>query len=292
MRSSRTLAGAGLAVTSLLNLFIFFSRDRFEYRSYQPPGTLYRTCDAACSSSWRRYVYDYPAGEIEKARNALAIPADPAGGTEQQIRQLGDSLLRRFSDQRGVPTTRLMSLSPYGQYQLLQSDSSERLWCGNWSNIFAWFAWSRGIVTRIIEIEKPGDHHVFNECFIPETNSWAMVDLTNSLILPRAPGGEFYTGYQYALSGPSSTARQSYFDTSYRWQYYRRYHLGSVYSTASRVRRYLLPTPWYDTLGVGEQQRGNALFRIKQGGIVLWLFFLTWFFISLANRKKHQASNT
>ena len=275
----------GLALTTLLNLLIYFNRDRFEYRSYRPPESLYGVCDDACRSDWHQYVKDYPPEELEKARRSLPPPNDGAT-TLQQVQQLADTLLAQFDGQRGVPTTRLLSLSPFGQYQLLLADSSEKLWCGNWSNIFSWFAWSRGIITRIIEIEKPGDHHVFNECFIPETNSWVMVDLTNRLILPRTPGGQIYNGYQYAQNGPPSAVGAAYFDTGYRWLYYRQYHLGAVYSPTSRIRRYLLPAPWYDISDPGGNRGGNMAFHLKQAGIVLWLIFLLWFGISLLRKPK------
>ena len=99
--------------------------------------------------------------------------------TVKKIKELAEFLLEHFDDQRGVPSATLMSKTPLGQFNLLRLHSEEKLWCGNWSNIYAYFAWNRHIPSRIVEILKPGDHHVFNESYVEELNQWVLVDLTN-----------------------------------------------------------------------------------------------------------------
>ena len=103
--------------------------------------------------------------------------------TTDKIILIGSYLYNRLHKQNGSPSGKLQALSPLEQYKMLCASPSEQLWCGNYAQIFSWFCWSQGIVTRTIEIMNPGDHHVLNECFIPETGQWIMTDITHNLML-------------------------------------------------------------------------------------------------------------
>ncbi len=255
---------------TLINVLVFLNRKHFEYRSYPPPGELYKACDDQCIAKWQRYVKDYPAEDILAVDRILdtVIPKTGAGNAER-ARIIADFLRKNFSDRKGVPSGELQSKTPAGQFSLLRNNQKEKIWCGNWSNIFAYFCWNRGIPTRIIEINKPGDHHVVNECYIPEDSCWGLVDLTNNIILPRDRNGNYHNLISY--TGDSVSRGLENYSSLYPIHYYYRYDLKKIYSFGSRAKRYLTPDPWYETVDLHNPAPGNTLFYVKTGFFYLWV---------------------
>jgi hypothetical protein len=226
-------------------------------------------------------VDDYPAGDHQQVTLLLDQKVGQTGSTLDQIRGISNLLLAHFDDQRGVPSANLLSKTPFGQFNFLRLHPEEKLWCGNWSNLFAYFGWNRGIITRIVEINKPGDHHVFNECYVPDLNEWVLVDLTNKIILPPDGKGKYLNGFSYAAQKDSAGKKDDYYNTTYMWTYYHRYNLEAVYSSESRIKRYLYPDPWYETLVLDKKPPGNFLFYVKLAVFGLWIAFLFMLLMSL-----------
>ncbi len=276
----KTLIILTFLLLTLMNIVVFINRRHFEYEAYSKPEKLYAACLEECVAQWKQYEDDYPAGDRSQVKDLLDEWVPVNGTTSLKIKKLAEFLLRHLDDQRGVPSVELMAKSPLGQFNHLRLHSEERLWCGNWSNIYAYFAWNRHIPTRIIEVLKPGDHHVFNESYVEELNQWVLIDLTNNTVMPRDSAGNLLNGFSYAQYKTASGKEDPYFNTHYPWYYYRRYHLGSVYSPESRINRYLSPQPWYEILQTGNKPPGNFLFYVKLIVAGLWLVV---FFVMIMN---------
>jgi hypothetical protein len=292
-------------VLTLLNLLVFFFRDRFQYQPYGGDEELYGPCDTSCYNTWKEYATDFPRQELKEARMITdSVLAGQPDETISKIRGIGHFLYNRFHDQLGTPPPSLLSHSPMNQYRELSLSDTLELWCGNFAEIFTFFCWSQDITARTIEIMNPGDHHVLNECYLPEENRWIMVDLTNNLIVVRDKEGralDLIRFYQTLESGNPARAEivtkdskrletldistgsgvpHYYLDRRPLYYYHRVAH-EHVYDWREKLRRYVLPVSWYDIYE--EEGRSNLLFYIKDLLIGLWLISLIIFMVT---RKK------
>ena len=295
-----------ILVFTVLNLLVFFFRDRFQYQPYAGYDELYGPCDASCYSTWKEYATDFPPQELMEARKITdSLLAGRGDNTISKVRQIGSFLYHRFHGQLGTPPPSLLSRSPMQQYRELSSFDSLELWCGNFAEIFTFFCWSQDIATRTIEIMNPGDHHVLNECYLPEENKWMMVDLTNNLIVVRDKNGrvlDLIRFYQTLETGHPARAEMVikdssrletleiftgsgvphyYLDRQPLYYYHRVVH-ERVYDWREKLRRYVLPVSWYDIYD--DEGRSNHLFYIKDLLIGLWLISLIIFMVT---RKKY-----
>ena len=281
-------------VVTLLNVLIFFKRNYFVYYSYQSVESLYRPCNTACEKQWKKLVNDYPDSQLLAAGKVLNTYLDKSdSSTINKIIHIGNFLRNSFEKQQGNPSLNLQLKVPFEQFQMLKANPQEKLWCGNWSNMFTYFCWSKGIVCRIVEIIKPRDHHVLNECYLPETGSWVMVDLTNNILSTKNEKGEwlnlidflnaterkssilrYYTfndsvrSDSYSLTQPGIT---SYYQKSYPLYYYYRNNLKNIYSLTERFKRYVLPETWYSIFTPSEKPKNNFAYFIKSAAICVWL---------------------
>lgn len=281
---------------TIINIVTFIERDHFSYQSNNSIRDLYKPCDIACISNWKQYIKDYPDSQLTEMGKILDSQLVLKNlNTTDKILTIGNLLRTYFQNQGGVPSAELLQSTPLEQFKKLKKDKNEKLWCGVWSNIFAYMCWSKGITCRNIEIMKPGDHHVVNECYIPEINKWVMVDLTNNFILSKNNRGEwlntidFFDGTEKKLSFYSLSSRQNkiftdtiqftspaitvYFQKAYPLYYYYRNNLRAVYSFTSRLKRYLLPVNWYSVYDFGKKPVNNLPYFVKISMIGLWLFF-------------------
>jgi hypothetical protein len=263
-------------ILAILNLLVFVGRRNFEFKPFVAYPELYGYCDTGCRQQWGRYLGDYPDHDKQLAGKILDSVLKDEPGTAGKIRRISDLLLGQFSDQKGVPGNYLQSLDPVDQYTALQQDTSQKIWCGNWSNMFAFFSSCAGITTRIIEIMKPGDHHVMNECYLPEDSTWALVDLTNGIVLPKNAGGRYFTLVDWIRKfenpGGADSSLAAYYNSSYQLYYYYRYKLAEVYSFSARAKRYLYPDPWYAIVDLRQKTRpGNFRFYLKISLFYLWM---------------------
>jgi hypothetical protein len=302
MRRKRSIAVL-LSVLTATNLVVFIFRDHFQYQPYASEASLYAPCATGCMKTWRQFADDYPPADLQAAKKI----ADPVIGslrlTPARVLALGRFLYQQFYRQLGTPSAELLAASPMDQYRSLKASDTVQLWCGNFAQIFAFFCWSEGIACRNLEIMNPGDNHVLNECYLPETNEWVMVDLTHNLLLVAGAGGIFLqeAGFTKALAsgekmkvwraapdsvniGPLDTGKAAlvrYYDKKNPVYYYHRTDNAKAYSTINKIRQYFLPFSWYDILTDGE--RNNTLFYIREILALLWLLAL---FAFLASRTK------
>lgn len=291
-----------------INLFIFYRRDNFSYIPYKSYGSLYDSGDKDCERKWRQFIAQYPSEEQEKARKILSdnTHIDSVGSTIDKVLTIAAFEYQRFQGQMGQPSPALSGLSPLQQFKKVSSVKTERLWCGNLAAIFAFFCWSEGITCRYVEIFNPGNHHVVNECFIPELNQWVLVDVTTNNLLWHDEQSNFLNLQQainrainknriYSWRWKDSSATKTKLDLNEPAiaTYYNRknptYYFSSLisestYTPSEKIKRYFLPVSWYD---VYEENKGSNLpFYAKIASFLLWIlaaFSLAGLF--LQNRK-------
>lgn len=284
-------------LVTLINICIFFFREHFQFVRYSTYEELYGNCDKDCTEKWKAYMSPYSdAGLIEAQKILQPLRLDTAS-TVSKIRLIGNKLYSQFHLQSGVPGNKVSAASPVEQYKILTADSTEKLWCGTWAQMFSYFCWSQNIVCRNIEIMKPGDHHVFNECYIPELQQWIMVDLTNGILWPKADGSllnvqEFLNHItaqkQVSFVGASTMQAQplegsfegsitSYYKKEYPCYYYHLTNTEIAYKTSSKIKRYIFPDYWYEIFT--PVRKPNILFYIKVFFLALWFILLVRIFI-------------
>jgi hypothetical protein len=288
---------------TVINIIIFIFRDAFMYQPYASRNELYRPCDEKCIAQWNQFVGDYPAEELKEAKRITDSLIRGSTSTTMSIMNIGSYLHNRFKAQLGMPSQALMNSSPLNQYKQLCSSDSVQLWCGNFAQIFSFFCWSQGITTRYIEIMYPGDHHVLNECYMPGSKSWAMVDVTTGRLQVINQQGKTYdlVSFKEAISQHAQLYSLTSTDDSGKARmleinassipvqylgndpiyYYHRVDNQKVYTTANKISRYFLPTSWYDILE--NRTYSNLTFYLKEIFSFLWLVS---FFVSLSSLKK------
>lgn len=125
--------------------------------------------------------------------------------TNEKVKKISIFLAYRLRNAVGLPTDSLLSLSPYNQY--VCGSKGQKIWCGNYAQIFMLFCKQANIKTRYIEINKtynnlPGNLHIFNEYYIPEQGKWAAIDLLNNTIFFRNQFGEYLNAIQVKNTNP------------------------------------------------------------------------------------------
>ena len=284
------------------NVLIFFYRDAFRYQSFATYNNLYKACNASCREKWSAYVRDFPAHELEAARRISDSFPGNKSSTIEKIRSAGLSLLQNFHHRLGTPTPQLLAASPLQQYKSLVSNDTQQLWCGNLAQMFSLFCWSQDIVCRNIEIANPGDHHVLNECYLPESRQWVLVDLTNNVLALEKDQQQLnfldvkkavraqqplvawrMTGDSVSrfVLQPDEQFLKAYYGKDLPIYFYHSMDVNQVYLWKNKVRAYLLPVSWYDIYR--ENKGSNLPFYFKLLCIVLWI---ASFFVFLGSRKK------
>jgi len=282
--SSRKSHIAVLFILSLINLIIFFYRDKFTYHKSATYASLY----SSDTLKWRKFISDYPEQELHEAKDIvdrLHINNQP---TSRKVQEIGKFLYNSFKNQLGESSTELASASPLSQYKILRSSDSVELWCGNFAEMFTFFCWSEGIASRVVEIMNPGDHHVLNECYLPESRQWAVTDLTNNHLLIQKSNKSGYPNLlslrdsstqtlsslqakdgSIVLQPFSPTFYKKYFRNKNPIYYYYRTNNSEVYKPTEKIKRYFVPDTWYEEITPG--QPDNWAFYAKQFFILLWL---------------------
>jgi len=290
-------------LVSVINLIIFFYRDKFIYHKYATRSSLY----SEDTLKWKKLVYDYSNQELIEGKKILDgllnLNNKP---TSSKVLEIGKLLYRRFHKQIGIPSASLSAGTILDQFKILDSSSSEHLWCGNFAAMLAFFCWSEGIPCRYIEIINPGDHHVVNECYLKETKEWVMSDITtNHLLLFNKNKDKFENllNTRDSLTDPLQSFEAAddkiivnsfqrdfygkYFGEGNTINYYYRINNFELYKPTEKIRRYFLPTAWYEE--VNKDPVSNFYFYLKQFFILLWLICLIFFlgqFIPFSKFKK------
>lgn len=286
------------------NIIVFVFRDHFNYQPIAEYNALYAPCNESCLRKWEQYADDY-SSELKEAKQITDSIVARYATTSDKVIAIENFLYKKFYQQMGKPTVDLMESSPLNQFKKLSSSDSMQLWCGNFAHMLSLFCWSHGIVTRNVELQHPGDKHLLNECYLPESKSWMMADITNNLLGISTPDGKFLNVISFKdslkampeLNVTQSTATDSLGTNSIHSlkipvQYIAEdpvsfYHYTNnfkSYSAAEKLKRYFLPVSWYEIYE--PKNRGNLLFCLKEILIFLWLVS---FFVFLFSRTKFRS---
>ena len=286
---SRKKIAVLFVILSLVNLLVFLFRDYFQYQPYAGMTSLYRHCDQACMEQWRTFTEDYPSRDLAEAKQLMdSVLGNTGAGSFAKAQKIARFLVLRFQKQLGTPSDALLKAPPLDQYKMLSASDSIQLWCGNFAQLFSFFCWSEGIACRSIEIMNPGDHHVLNECYLPETGRWVMVDLTNDLLFVRNKEQQLLNlvNFRYqvkngfsvqaeraagdtVIAGTGGLPLPGYYLADHPLYYYHRVDNQKIYAAKEKIARYLLPVSWYDIYD--DQDRNNYLFYLKELLVLLWI---------------------
>lgn len=288
MKVGRNRATILFSAITIINLAIFFCRDKFTYHKYATRSSLYSTD----TLRWKKFIDDYSKQELIEAKIILDSLLDIENkSTSSKILEIGKLLYERFHKQLGKPSPLVSAATPLNQFKILDTSHSERLWCGNFAAIFVFFCWSEGIPCRFIEIINPGNHHVLSECYLSESKEWVLTDITtNHLLLFNRNRNKFENllNVRDTLIDSLQSLQMEqgeivtrpfmpgfydkYFGRGNPIYYYYRINNFEVYKSGEKIKRYFLPITWYEE--VNRTVSGNFLFYVKQFLILLWLFCL------------------
>jgi hypothetical protein len=289
---------------TVINIVVFIFRNHFSYQPYADYNSLYAPCNDECVKKWKQYADDY-ASELKEAKQITDSVVQEFSRTSDKVIAIENFLYRRFHKQIGKPTIDLMTSSPLNQFKKLNSSDTIQLWCGNFAHMLSLFCWSQGIVTRNVELQHATDKHLLNECYLPESKSWMMADITNNLLAVTTQDEKFLNVISFKDSlkkkpklniiksiGTNSLQTISLQSISMPVQYVSEdpidfYHYTDnykSYSATEKIKRYFLPVPWYETYE--PKNPGNLPFYLKELLIFLWLVS---FFVFLFSRTKFRA---
>lgn len=288
-------------ILTLINGIILYYRDSFQYIPQASYKTLYQECNSNCQNKWRAFIKPYPEGELQEAKQISGawINAE-APTTLAKVQRISNVIHKMFKDRNGVPSQSFLNLSPLQQYKTLHTNPNEKLWCGVYAQMVAYFCWSQQIPTRYIEIMNPGDHHVVNECYIPELKKWVLVDAMYKLAGIRDLQGNFLNlqefrsfvkedGLIFAANAVNTdTVRilnknepfiKNYYlpDNPFYYHYYT--SNAYAYQPLQKVKRYFLPVSWYEIYNL--QKKSNFPYVLKLVFFTLWLVSLGFLFKQL-----------
>lgn len=134
--------------------------------------------------------------EIVKAKEIIKTEAGINGGepTLVKVEKLGRFILSKTAKSYGIPPHEVIqSFSPLQTYYGATNGEFE-IWCGQFANMYAFFANAAGIPTRLVSVDNGmidvvntnekvnAGGHTFAESYIHEQKRWAFVDLTHRKI--------------------------------------------------------------------------------------------------------------
>jgi len=150
----------------------------------------------------RRFIPDleaFPPRELEQARDMVfkKTGISPSDGTEARIRKLVVFLLDKLEDKGGIPSDGFNQLSPFQQFaQASGGGKDAAVWCGNYAEIYVFFANLAGVPTR--KVVNGGrlwrmafSGHSYAESYVAERNQWAQVDLSSLRAFVKNDAGDF-----------------------------------------------------------------------------------------------------
>ena len=302
----KKLINLSFLLLTAINIGVSVFRDRFHYKPLSSYSSLYGTCDNSCENKWGQYKDDYPVEELAEAKKISDSLLVTEKTTYGKIIGIAKFIYEKFHKQSGKPTSDLLDDSPLTHFKKLSAFDSLELWCGNFAQMFSFFCWSQGIVCRNIEILNPGDHHVLNECFVPEEGRWIMVDVTNNMLLVQSTSASILNLEDFQknirTNGPIIAARtpedsitlqtmsknESFIKNYYLKEnpafYYHRVDNEKVYSAGNKIKRYLLPVSCYEILN--DKGESNFPFYLKASFMVLWIISFFVFIIGHAKFRK------
>ena len=298
-----------LLILTIANVLIYSNRDHFQYQPFRSYGQLYGDCNEACVEQWKQDFSASPAAERqEAARISDSLLSQKNATTLQRIQQLSTAIHEKFRHRHGYPTASFLQLSPVQQYRTLQQPgTTEKLWCGVYTAMFTYLAWSQNITTRSIEVQVPGNAHVVSECYVPELAQWVMTDPTYGMPGVQDNRGKWLDLQSfraalragralYVVNGKDGKNNLVPLDTSAfpiqvyyrpagsRDLYYHHTSLQDAYKPVEKLKRYLLPVSWYDIYNT--DGKTNLLFWVKIAALLLWVISFIAYCRFLIRRRK------
>ena len=128
-------------------------------------------------------IEHFDAQEVAQAREILSgmSPQPHYESDLHKAQHIAATLHQSLFPHRGFPKPLMQNLSGWGQYSAALAGKSG-VYCGNHSEIYAFFANVAGIPTRIVDVSgRLGGAnlgaHTFNESYIKELGRWVYIDL-------------------------------------------------------------------------------------------------------------------
>ena len=226
----------------------------------------------------------------------------------QIIEKISFYILKNIGSCKGIPTDEMNTLSPFKQFNLAKAKQS-KVWCGNFSDIFSFYAQCAGITTRLACLEgKIGDisksGHSFNEVYIKELKKWVFVDLTSNSLFAKSSSNQYLNSIQlynlYKLSPKDVTITRfindsikqenfevvkpfydDYFQSNNQFVFYNNTQFkNNLYSFSSRLKRYVFKNSTY-SIYTEAKDHDNEKFYIKQFALCVLLSFIFYWILSV-----------
>ena len=271
--------------------------------------------DSLLVNKWRDPLDYINAAENETVKKIIrdALHINEHDSTITRIKIIGQYIFNAVKNNMGVPADSLANYSVYNQF-CAAKEGRAKVWCGNITDIFHLFANNAGILCRNIGLTGKrneftlGDH-AFNECYLPETGEWALVDITQNILLLKDINGKLLNTVDlYQLkkqnktnnsimfsAGDSSIITGNYSDPDkkYLWQeneilFPHPYNPKTLYSFSNKMERYLSRHPWLEVYSETKTY-DNSKFYLKtflfHGWIALGLLILISYLFTF--KQKH-----
>ena len=147
-------------------------------------------------SDWQAPEYDGGAAERQRADTYLQDSMHIGKGDAPAVKvyKIAAYILNATRGKLGTASDSTLALSPLSQLEAVR-DGPLKLWCGNYSDIFSFFAGRAGVPVRPVScgVVSKGvgiGEHTFNEVYLEDVGCWAYVDLTAQNIFVK--NGEEY----------------------------------------------------------------------------------------------------
>jgi hypothetical protein len=236
---------------------------------------------------------------------------------EGKLTSIAAYLFSEFHHQIGDPSALLRSLRPLQQLQLLKSDTSEHLWCGNFQAAVGYFCTAIGLPNRYVEITalpgtKNGGTHEVNEVYMENYKKWVMVDVTRNMLITKknsipVSAAEYFNfnlqdkpvkmqvlrsdnnnSFIFDTINAEKTQEDHFFNKNFFLRYYYMTDLKKVYRPVSKLKRYLFPDPWYAVYDP-QNSFSNLRFRVKQIFILLFgLSVILYLFLRIKHKPRYK----
>jgi hypothetical protein len=227
-----------------------------------------------------------------------AVNIQVSDPTLTRIIKLAEALGQAFKGTDGIPDPDLSAMHPLGQLAYAKSGKSG-LDCGNYSAIFTYLAERAGIRCRTIGTGKvlagtQAGTHVCLECYLPETGEWALVDPLARNFLFRNGSGQLlnvvevknrcmeqdfsgitvlhYNGDSLSWQpfAAHAVVQQQYLHAGNSLTFYFTTDPENALSVQRKIKRYLLPDPWYALYTDSPGKNTGFLLRALSATVLLF----------------------
>ena len=224
-----------------------------------------------------------------------------------KIEKISSYILKYTNAARGIPSDSMDLISPTKQFELVKSQK-DKVWCGNFVDLFSFYTHCAGITTRLVclegsigDVSKAG--HSFNEAYIKELKQWVFVDLTSNSILAQSSNHQYLNSIElyhlYKLAPQEVTITRflndsikkenfnsvkdfydDYFQSNNQFVFYNRAQFeNNTYNVLSKFKRYVSKKSTFSIYTEGKEIT-NEKFYWKQMALVSLICFSIYWLIS------------